>query len=456
MQRLLILICVLAGSSGLVAAEPVSFEAGFAKVDVTPETPLRLSGYASRAQPSEGAQTPLHARAMALRADGGETFVLVSLDTIGTDETFTNDVAGRLKQKYGVARKRFALACSHSHTTPHLTGGITNLFTTPLTDQERKNMDAYTERLKDEIVTAVGEAIEDLAPAKVSLGRGKVGFAMNRRIVKDGTYQGMAPNRGGAVDRSVDLLKITDLEGTPRGVVFNYACHATTFGGDANQVNGDWPGYAARDIEDAHPGVTALCTIGCGADANPEPRAGARQQAHAQAHGRAMALEVGRLIEQELKPITQPPRAAFGHAKLPIDLPTTDDLKADLKSPRVQVARRAEGLLDALETEGELASSYPMPIQAWRFGDQLTMVFLGGEVVVDYALRLKKELPGERVWVTAYANDVFGYLASERVRSEGGYEVDYSMVFYNQPGRWSSGTEEIVIGRVKELVEKAE
>ncbi len=56
------------------------------------------------------------------------------------------------------------------------------------------------------------------------------------------------------------------------------------------------------------------------------------------------------------------------------------------------------------------------------------------------------------VWVTAYANDVFGYVASERVRSEGGYEVDTSMIYYLQPGRWSTGTEEVVMRRLHELL----
>src|SRR5690606_12649545 len=80
------------------------------------------------------------------------------------------------------------------------------------------------------------------------------------------------------------------------------------------------------------------------------------------------------------------------------------------------------------------------------------MVFLGGEVVVDYAHRLKKEIDSGHVWVTAYANDVFGYVASDRVRSEGGYEVDHSMIFYNLPGRWSSGTEDLLVRRVHEVL----
>ena len=61
------------------------------------------------------------------------------------------------------------------------------------------------------------------------------------------------------------------------------------------------------------------------------------------------------------------------------------------------------------------------------------MVFLAGEVVADYGLRLKRELDPARLWVNAYSNDVAFYVASKRLIPEGGYEVDRSMVFYGQP-----------------------
>jgi len=81
----------------------------------------------------------------------------------------------------------------------------------------------------------------------------------------------------------------------------------------------------------------------------------------------------------------------------------------------------------------------------------LTWVFLGGEVVVDYALRLKKELPGT-VWVSAYCDDVFAYVASRRVLAEGGYEADYSMLNYNQPGPWLPEVEDVLVRRVHQLL----
>ena len=112
----------------------------------------------------------------------------------------------------------------------------------------------------------------------------------------------------------------------------------------------------------------------------------------------------------------------------------------------------AEAMLAILKQKNRLPETYPAPIHLWSFGDSLAWVFMGGEVVVDYQIRLEKELSQfPNVWVAAYTDDVFAYIASERVRNEGGYEVDASMLYYNQPGRWVSGTEDLIVTRVLEM-----
>lgn len=453
-MRLLVALAVVAVAfaSPAAAAEDASFEAGFAKVDVSPAEPVRLSGYGNRDHASEGSDTPLLVRAMALKAAGGETFVLVSFDTIGTPAAFTDDVARRLKVKYGVACERFVLCCTHSHTSPHLANGLSNLFAVPMSEAEQQAAERYTARAKDAIVEVVGKAIGDLKPGKLSVGSGKAGFAVNRRVVKDGKYVGFGVVPEGAVDHTVGVLKVTGADGSVRGVVFNYACHATTLEGNYYRVNGDWPEYAARDLEEANPGLVALCTIGCGADANPEPRGGPRAREHAEAHGREIAAEVGRVLGQSLAPVMAAPVASFGFAGLPFDRPTREQLEAKLKDKSPQVARHAANMLAIWERMGRLPETYPMPIETWKFGGDLTMVFLGGEVVIDYATRLKKEIDTKFLWATAYANDVFAYVASDRVRHEGGYEADYSMIYYNQPGPWAEGTEDLLVRRIEEVL----
>jgi hypothetical protein len=435
-------------------AAPV-FDAGFAKVDVTPQVPLRMSGYGNRDHPSEGVETKLHARAMALRAGAtADTFVLVQFDIVGMPAAFTEDIAKQLHERFKIARDHFVLCATHTHAGPHLPTGLTNIFQTPMTDEERKRGIEYAEFAKGRIVDVVGKAIDDLKPATLSLGTGNVGFAANRRVLKDGKWAGFGVNANGPTDHTVDVLRVVSpADGKLRGLVFNYACHATTLGGDYYRINGDWPAFAAAQIEADNAGATALAVIGCGADANPEPRGKAEQ---AKAHGKAMGDEVERVIAgSQLTPITAAPSAAFGQAELSFDTPSVDQLKARLNDPLVQAARQAKEMLATLEKGEKLPSSYPVPVQAWRFGDDLTMVFLGGEVVVDYAIRLKREIASKHVWVTAYANDVMGYIPSERVRREGGYEVDTNMVLYDRPGPWASGTEEKVVARVHEVVAQA-
>src|SRR5262249_18722848 len=73
------------------------------------------------------------------------------------------------------------------------------------------------------------------------------------------------------------------------------------------------------------------------------------------------------------------------------------------------------------------------------------MVFLPGEGVADYSLRLKRELDGLRLWINAYANDVPCYIPSERVLKEGGYEGGGAMTYYDLPGPFKPGLEQPIL-----------
>lgn len=80
------------------------------------------------------------------------------------------------------------------------------------------------------------------------------------------------------------------------------------------------------------------------------------------------------------------------------------------------------------------------------------MVFLPGEVVVDYGLRLKREFDGTRLWVHGYANDAPCYIPSERILQEGGYEGGGAMVYYDRPTKFAAGLENKIVSTVHELL----
>ena len=82
-------------------------------------------------------------------------------------------------------------------------------------------------------------------------------------------------------------------------------------------------------------------------------------------------------------------------------------------------------------------------------------ISLGGDVVVDYALKIKSIL-GETTWVTAYADDVMAYIPSRRILQEGGYEGSSSMIAYGLPTyRWADDIEDRLCAAVEVLANRA-
>ena len=106
----------------------------------------------------------------------------------------------------------------------------------------------------------------------------------------------------------------------------------------------------------------------------------------------------------------------------------------------------------ALDRGEKVPTHYTCPFTVWQFGDDLTLVGLPGEVVVDYALLLEKALGPNRLWLAAYCNDVFGYLPSARVLSEGGYET--RGLYSGGVGLFDPKAQEVVVQTVRELARK--
>jgi neutral ceramidase len=111
-------------------------------------------------------------------------------------------------------------------------------------------------------------------------------------------------------------------------------------------------------------------------------------------------------------------------------------------------------LLAELHKQGSIRGHYPYPVQTWRLGDDLTWVGLGGEVVVDYSLRLKQDIRPGHTWVSGYCNDVMAYIPSLRVLKEGGYEGREAMVYYGLPTAWGPRVEELIVGETLDQVHR--
>jgi hypothetical protein len=430
------------GASGLI---PV----GVAEIDITPTEAIRLTGYGNREQPTDDVRQRLWARALAFGDEAPA--VLIAVDLIGVSRAVTEELARRLGNT--VRREQVAISATHTHTGPSLTGVLPYIFNVPASAQQQRVIDSYTSALVGKLERVARAALDDRRPARVSWSQGRAGFAANRRLIKDGKWTGFGVTPGGAVDHDMPMLAVHGTDGVLRAVFVSYACHATTLEGRDNFVHGDWPGVAKELIQQRHPGALALVAVGTGADSNPNPRGGGLPDV--QRHAAAIADEVDRLLAAPMRPLTEAPRGRLTTIDLQLAaLPARQQWEewARKKTPE---GFQAQAILAELDRGKRVATSAPYPIQGWWFGDSLGMVFLAGEVVADYGLRLKRELDASRLWVNAYSNDVAFYVASKRLIPEGGYEVDRSMVYYGQPARLADESEDRIIATVHTLLPRS-
>ena len=257
------------------------------------------------------------------------------------------------------------------------------------------------------------------------------------------------------MDPDVPVLTVRAPDGSLRAILFGYACHPTTMG--AYEITADYPGYAQTELEKLYPGATALFVQGCGADSNPLPRYHGedpqlirRSLELSTMYGRILACAVDLVLRGKMLPVSGPIRTVFEYVDIPFEpQPARDELEVRRKSSDLERRSQAERLIRALDSGAKVPDRYPYGIQVYHFASGLKIIALTGEVVVDYALRLKAAHGWEDTWLAGYSNDVPGYIPSRRVLLEGGYETSGGA-----GGAYSTSVEEIIVERVDALVRR--
>jgi neutral ceramidase len=423
-----------------------SWKAGTARVIITPQEPIWMAGYASRDHVSEGVLTELNAKALALEDSRGKKVVLITADLLGFPKNISDRIRNRISSKFGLDRSRIILSTSHTHTGPVLSDALIDMY--PLDDNQTGVIKKYSDNLVEKLVDLTGQALKSMTPAQIFSQNGVTRFQVNRRNNTEKTINALTELKG-PNDYSVPVLKVADESGNLKVVVFGYACHATVL--STYQLSGDYPGFAQIEIEKLHPGVTAMFFQGAGADQNPLPR---RSVPLARQYGSELAAAVERVLSEGMNQLEPQLSAAYSEVNLTFATPPTmEELMKMEQELKGFEQRWATNQIAALKKEGYLRTSYPYPVEVWKLGDQAVMA-LGGELVVQYAIDLKK-LFGPGIFVMGYTNDDMAYIPSETILKEGGYEGESSQRVYGLPAKWNSDIQVKIINEVEKLAAEA-
>ncbi|MGD8786061.1 MAG: neutral/alkaline non-lysosomal ceramidase N-terminal domain-containing protein, partial [Phycisphaerales bacterium] len=218
-------------------------QAGTAKVDITPEKPVKMAGYASRKELSTGVHDPLSARAIAFE-NNGKRLVLVSADIIGFYGKTGNHLRNVILDEFQLEPSELFLSAIHTHSGPIMT-----------IDKENghPNNLEYTEGLKDKLIEVIRKALDNTEPVNIGTGVGYSPVGINRRELQFDSEGNSSVRLGrnpyGTTDKDVLVLKMAKPNGQTVAALFDYATHATCLGGKNYVISGDVLGLAEQFVE---------------------------------------------------------------------------------------------------------------------------------------------------------------------------------------------------------------
>ena len=445
MKAFALLLCILVQTISFAADS--TWKAGVSSVKITPEQRVPLVGYAARTNAWAEVDHDIYAKALALKDESGNAAVLVTLDLCTFSPTVGEPICEEITRKTGLKRSQILLNLSHTHSGPAT--AVVFSSETGISPGLTNNVLEYTKVFQKKVSQVAVDAFSKTEPVHLSYGLGVADFAMNRReFTTNGVILGVNPR--GYVDRSVPVLRIDSESGEVKAVLFGYACHGTTLDSNSLLVSPDYPGYARDVIEKKYPKAEALFIAGLGGSANPYPRTGLQL---AKDHGAALGAEVCRILEGKLRSVHGPLTTDMDFAELPLQILSRTELE-EASAPKGKSWMRgaAKEMLGAMDRGETLPKKFRMPVAAWQFGPDLTLVALSHEVVGEYGPLIEREIGPMNLWLAAYCNQVSGYIPAKITLRDGGYEC---RGLYEGAGIFAPETEDVLVHTVGEAAKRA-
>lgn len=399
--------------------------AGAARREITPPLGKNLAGNpVDRPGPAERVDSPLYARVLAV-GSGRAQALLIGLDVMAADRAFVSGLRREIAARHGLPAESVMVWAIHTHGGPagllRDLGGLDGPPDEPL-----------LATLQEQVLGAVGEALDRLAPARIGVSQGEVtGVGANRR------------RPDGPMNPTATVLRVDHEDGAALAFLLHYTCHPT-LGNFEHAYTADYPGYALAQLETAAPGAVGLFANGAAGDISTRFTRRALGNGEARRIGGLLAegagaiyrsivpapdLQVATAVEQTLLTLRPfPPAAALRAAEQQAAAAASAGRSRGLGPGEQRVldinlvgARMARMFAEALPGD-----ALPAEVQALAV-DGLTLVGVPGELFVELGRMITGAVAGPAA-VVGYANGYAGYLMDPAAAEQGGYEALTALV----------------------------
>jgi neutral ceramidase len=382
-----------------------------------------MGGYGARKQGFTSIHDHIYVRAIVL-SDGTSSAAILAWELIFMPTPVWQELSQRISSELGIPAENLILAGVHDHSAPTLAG----LYVPPTPGHPSANPSAkppsaatiaYTKKVENDAMEALRQAKANLQPAQFGFGTGKAYVNINRReyFPQQGWWW-LGYNPDGVSDKTLAVLKFTDLSGKPIAFFINHGVHAVVMGPDNLAVTGDLAGATSRYVEqyyegkfpirgdagwEMEPGAgeksgsehpIAVWTSGAAGDQNPISVSGGDDFTMVDALGRIMGEESVRVANSIQ---TMASQATITGAQREISCPGQ---------------RVTPGPVPRARYTFEDIDPVKIHLSLIRIND-VALTGVSGEVFTNISLRLKRESPLSATVMVTHANGSSGYIPSD-------------------------------------------
>ena len=402
-------------------------QVGAARVDITPapDAALPMSGYASRTQGFQRIHDHIYVRAIVL-SDGASQAALVAWELIGVPNHVWEELSQRIAKELGIPQDNLLLAAVHDHGAPSLAGmyghspspgahGQTN----PAGEESSAATIAYTTKVENDAFEAVRRAKANLRPAQFGFGTGKAYVNVNRRefFPKMGWWW-LGYNAEGPSDKTLAVVKFSDMSGKPIALFINYPVHAVVMGPENLAVTGDLAGATSRFVEQYYQGRIATRS-----DAGWELEVGLEEKAGGE--GPVAIWTSGAAGDQN--PITNDEGEDFTMVEGLGRILGEESVRVANSIAMMSSQARIESAQRVITCPGQQVTLGPTPRTTHTFMDaepvnirlsllklnDVALTGVSGEVFTRIYQHLKKDSPFTATIMVTHANGSSGYIPSD-------------------------------------------
>ncbi|OGF51387.1 MAG: hypothetical protein A2044_03195 [Candidatus Firestonebacteria bacterium GWA2_43_8] len=392
-------------------------KAGVAKALITPSKGIEMAGYGMYLNRRvKGVHDDLYAKALLLD-DGKNKVMLISCDIIGFDGEFVAECRKLICKKIDIESGNIMISATHTHSGP-ATGRSRGW---GVRDEK------YMKYFRDQVVKTAVKAEKNMKPAKLGMGKGKADIGYNRtgkvtvthdeeHKVDDSHY---STAQAKDYDKTLLVIKITDLKNKEIALLYNYGVHAVLMGEDNYLVSADWPGYTAAKIEKKTKGFGMFLQGFCG-DVDVKFNCTSSFE-KARIFGEQVADEVLK-VSRKIKMKTDAEIKVLSRlSKLPVDIPDKTDIKRTLRlfAKQAKEPKWKRFLSSWAKDVSSAIKMNPLPysaveVSAVSLAKDIFIVTVPAELYTKWGLKIKALSKVKNTLVVCYANGDIGYIPDQK------------------------------------------